>query len=161
MPRLPAVTCLQRGLLTCRLKDSLTLWLGQPQADDKVSGGCSNEPKAQESRLPPEAWSRAQTCLASAGSPAPAPPVGTGDRGPGALPLEGSPQAAAPAPPLRGLRSTGVGSSHGIRPPLALCKISSWERLLVCEAVEVKPSALLRSGKVACRSADLPLSLCR
>lgn len=148
MPRLPAVTCLQRGLLTCRLKDSLTLWLGQPQADDKVSGGCSNEPKAQESRLPPEAWSRAQTCLASAGSPAPAPPVGTGDR-------ERCLSRALPRPqPLRHL-------CGAFRPPLALCKISSWERLLVCEAVEVKPSALLRSGKVACRSADLPLSLCR
>ncbi|OWK13610.1 hypothetical protein Celaphus_00017276 [Cervus elaphus hippelaphus] len=42
----------------------------------------------------------------SAGSPAPAPPAGTrdGKRGP----LQGSP----PAPPLQGLQSTGVGSSH-------------------------------------------------
>lgn len=31
VPRLPAVTCLQRGPLTCRLKDSLALRSGQPQ----------------------------------------------------------------------------------------------------------------------------------
>lgn len=112
MPRLPAVTCLQGGLLTCRLKDSLAVWLGQRKADDKVSGGSSNEPKAREGRVPPEAGSRAQTCLASPGSPAP-PCPSSGDPEPGVWPLEGSPQATAPAPPLRGLHSTRVSSSHG------------------------------------------------
>lgn len=167
MPRLPAVTCLQGGLLTCRLKDSLAVWLGQRQADDKVSGGSSNEPKAREGRVPPEAGSRAQTCLASPGSPAPAPPAGTRNQERGlsrALPRP-QPCAASEGPSLHTSqlipRSGVARRPSGVRPPLALCKILSWKRLLVFEVVEVKPNALFRSGKMACYLVDLPLSFCR
>lgn len=119
MPRLPAVTCLQGGLLTCRLKDSLAVWLGQRKADDKVSGGSSNEPKAREGRVPPEAGSRAQTCLASPGSPAPAPPAGTRNQ-------ECGLSRALPRPqPLR--RLCGAFTPHeSAHPTVGCCQPPEW-----------------------------------
>ena len=65
-----------------------------------------------------------------------------------------SPCAASAGPSLHTSRlipRSGVARRpSGVRPPLALCKILSWKRLLVFEVVEVKPNALFRSGKMAC-----------